>query len=98
MIIKPTADNIVIKTIVEDTTKTASGIILATKTESKPEFGEIVALGEGRTLNDGSILKSNLNIGDTVLFNKFAGTELKANGDSFLILKETDIMAVILKE
>lgn len=98
MIIKPTADNIIVKVVIEDKNKTESGIILPTKADIKPEFGEVVAIGEGRMLNNGTLLKSSLKVGSTVLFNKFAGVEVRANGGLCLIMKETDIMAVILKE
>lgn len=95
MVIKPTADNIVIKVIQEDTSQTASGILLPKANNVKSDMAEVIALGDGRTLNDGTILKSSLNIGDIVIFNKFAGTEIKANDALYLIIKETDIMAVI---
>jgi chaperonin GroES len=72
MVIKPMADNIIVRVIQEDTGRTASGIFLP-KTNTKSDLAEVVAIGEGRTLNNGTILKSSLSIGDEVIFNKFAG-------------------------
>ena len=74
-----------------------SGIYIA-KTENErniPEEGVIVALGEGRILNDGTLVKSELAISDKVIFNKFAGTKISDSEDEFLIVKENDILAII---
>ena len=98
MVIMPLQDNVVIKIPKkENLEKTKSGIYIA-KTENErniPEEGVIVALGEGRILNDGTLVKSELAINDKVIFNKFAGTKISDSEDEFLIVKENDILAII---
>ena len=98
MVIMPLQDNVVIKIPKkEKLEKTKSGIYIA-KTENErniPEEGIIVALGEGRILNDGTLVKSELAISDKVIFNKFAGTKISDSEDEFLIVKENDILAII---
>ena len=98
MVIMPLQDNVVIKIPKkEKLEKTKSGIDIA-KTENErniPEEGVIVALGAGRILNDGTLVKSELAISDKVIFNKFAGTKISDSEDEFLIVKENDILAII---
>lgn len=98
MVIMPLQDNVIIKIPKKDKIeKTASGILIA-KSESErniPSEGIVVALGEGRILKDGTILKSELSINDKVIFNKFAGTKITDAEEEFLIVKENDILAII---
>ena len=98
MVIMPTQDNIVIKLPkVEKEKKTQSGIILTASNAQQdlPEQGIVVAVGAGRTLNNGTQLKPFLNEGDKIIFNKFAGTKISAGEEEYLIIKENDVLAVI---
>jgi chaperonin GroES len=96
MTIQPTSDNIIIKVDTSDAKKTASGIIIpSTVNQAKPDKGFVVAVGQGRMLNDGKIVKPEVKEGDQIIFNRFSGTEIKAGDDTFLIVKENDVMAII---
>ena len=98
MIITPIQDNIIIKLPkYEKEKKTNSGIIISTSTSQQepPERGIVVAIGEGRTLNDGTKIKSEININDEVIFNKFAGTKIQSENEEYLIVRENDILAII---
>ena len=93
MIIKPLADNVVIKSAkAEETTK--SGIVLTSASKEKPQIAEVVAVGPGG-LVDGKEVKMQVKVGDKVVYSKYAGTEVELDGDKFLIVKQSEILAVI---
>ena len=75
--------------------KTAGGLIIPDTAKEKPSKGEIVAAGKGRVTEDGKILPLEVKIGDKVLFGKWSGTELKFNGEEYLMMKEEDILGVM---
>ena len=87
--IKPLADRVLIK-VSDAETKTASGIIIPENAQEKPQKGTVVAVGKGTKDNP-----TSLSIGDKVLYGKYAGTELKHDGEEFVIMKESDIFAII---
>ena len=87
--IKPLADRVLIK-VSEAETKTASGIIIPDNAQEKPQKGTVIAVGKGTKENPMSVNK-----GDIVLYGKYAGTELKHEGEEFIIMKESDIFAII---
>jgi chaperonin GroES len=92
--LKPLGDRVVVKPLGrEETTK--SGIVLPDTAKEKPQRGTIVAAGEGRRDDDGDRIPLDVQIGDQVLFAKYAGTEFKLEDDDLLILSEKDILAVI---
>ena len=94
MNIKPLADRVVIKMLeAEETTK--SGIILTTAAKEKPQVAEVVAVGPGGMV-DGKEVKMELSVGDKVLISKYAGTEVKLDGEEYTILRESDVLAVVL--
>lgn len=93
MNIKPLGDRIVLK-VLEAEEKTASGIVLPDTAKEKPQQGVIQAVGPGK-YEDGKLVPVSVKVGDTVLFAKYAGTEIKHEGEELLILKETDLLAVI---
>lgn len=100
MVIVPIEDNIVIKLDKEEKEQvTNSGIVIANVNKNSnvntQDKGTVVAIGSGRLLSDGSKIESSLNVGDYVLFNKFAGTRIENDGNSYLILKENDILAIL---
>ena len=93
MNIKPLGDNVVIKaTEAEETTK--SGIVLTSATKEKPQIAEVVAVGPGGMV-DGKEVKMEVKIGDKVIAAKYAGTEIKLDGEEFVILRQSDILAIV---
>ena len=94
MKLKPLADRLVVKPR-ETEEATASGIILPETAKEKPQQGEVLAVGPGRRDDDGDRIEMDVNVGDVVLYAKYAGTEIKIDGDKLLILKESDILAVV---
>ncbi|QQR89086.1 MAG: co-chaperone GroES [Myxococcales bacterium] len=96
MKIRPLQDRVIIKRL-EEETKTKGGIIIPDSAKEKPIEGKVVAVGNGKVLEDGSVRKLDLKNGDRVLFGKYSGTEVKIAGEEHLILREDDILGVIEK-
>ncbi|MGD6874599.1 co-chaperone GroES [Sutcliffiella horikoshii] len=94
--LKPLGDRIVIE-LVQSEEKTASGIVLPDSAKEKPQEGKVVAVGTGRVLESGERVALEVTEGDSVIFSKYAGTEVKFEGRELLILKETDVLAVVSK-
>ena len=94
MTLKPLGDRLLVKPI-EQEEKTASGIILPETAKEKPQEGKVIAAGPGKLNEDGSRSPMDTSIGDRVLYAKYAGTEVKLDGKKLLILRETDILAVL---
>ena len=93
MTIKPLGDRVVVKMVeAEETTK--SGIILAGAAKEKPQVAEVVAVGPGGMV-DGNEIKMIVNIGDKVITSKYSGTEVKADGVEYIIVKQSDILAIV---
>ncbi len=91
---KPLADRILVKRLVAEE-KTASGIIIPDNAKERPMEAKVVAVGAGKVLDDGTRRKPEVEAGDTVIFGKYSGTEVKLDGEEHLILKEDDILAVL---
>ncbi len=96
MNLRPLADRVVVEPS-EKEERTASGIILPETAKEKPQEGEVVAVGPGRRDEDGKLIPMDVKQGDTVLFAKYAGTEVKIEDKKYLILKESDILAIVVK-
>jgi len=96
MKIRPLSDKVLVERV-EAEAKTAGGIVLPDTAKEKPQKGRIVAVGEGKLLEDGTRKPVQVKKGDLVLFTSYAGTEIKVDGKEYLIMDETDIMAVIEK-
>ena len=94
MKIRPLQDRVMVKRL-EEETKTAGGIIIPDTAKEKPQKGEIVAVGPGKRNEDGKVQPLDVKKGNKVLFSKYAGTEIKVEGDELLIMREDDIMGVI---
>lgn len=94
MNIKPLHDKVLVKRVDEET-KTAGGIIIPDTAKEKPSEGVVEAVGNGFRAEDGKILPMSVKVGDKVLFGKWAGTEIKVNGEARLIIKESDILAIV---
>ena len=97
MKIRPLADKVLVERI-EAETKTAGGIVLPDSAKEKPQRGKIISVGEGKLLEDGSRSQMQVKKGDEVLFTSYAGSEIKLDGKEYIIMDETDIMAVIEKQ
>jgi len=93
--IKPMADRLVIKPL-EGEEVTPSGIVLPETAKEKPQKGEVMAVGPGARDDKGERITPDVSVGDKVWFAKYAGTEIKIDGDKYLILKESDILAIIV--
>jgi chaperonin GroES len=93
MTVKPLQDRVLVKRV-EEEKKTASGIIIPDNNKEKPAEGEIVAIGSGYRLQDGSIKELEVKVGDKVLFGKYSGTDVKLGGTDLLIMKEDEILGV----
>ncbi len=94
MNIKPLHDKVLIKRVDEEN-KTAGGIIIPDTAKEKPSEGIVEAVGNGFRADDGKIIPMTVKAGDRVLFGKWAGTEIKVNGETRLIVKESDILAIV---
>ena len=94
MKIKPLHDRVIVKRV-EEEQKTAGGIIIPDTAKEKPAEGKVIAVGDGKILEDGKVRPLNVKAGDRVLFSKYAGTEVKVGGDELLIMREDDILGII---
>lgn len=93
-LLKPLGDRIVIE-LVEAEEKTSSGIVLPDSAKEKPQEGKVVAAGTGRVLENGQRIDLEVKEGDRIIFSKYSGTEVKYEGNEYLILRETDVLAII---
>ncbi|SFU97881.1 co-chaperone GroES [Alicyclobacillus macrosporangiidus] len=93
--IKPLADRVVVRPVDREE-KTASGIVLPDTAKEKPQEGEVIAVGPGR-IEDGKRVELDVKVGDRVIYSKYAGTEVKYNNEEYLILRESDILAIVEK-
>jgi chaperonin GroES len=96
MKIRPLQDRILVKRVAEEE-KTKGGIIIPDTAKEKPVEGKVVAVGRGKVAEDGSLRELEVKKGDTVLFGKYSGTEVKIDGEEHLIMREDDILGVIEK-
>lgn len=96
MKIRPLQDRILVKRI-EEEEKTSGGIIIPDTAKEKPMEGKVVAVGKGKVLEDGKVMPVDVKKGDRILFSKYAGTEVKIEGQEHLIIREEDVLGVIEK-
>lgn len=94
MNLRPLHDRVIVRRLEEETTS-AGGIVIPDNAKEKPSRGEVLAVGNGKQLDSGEVRAVDVKVGDKVLFGKYAGTEVKADGEELLVLREDDIMAVI---
>lgn len=95
MSLKPLNDRVLVKRL-ESEEKTAGGLYIPDTAKEKPSRGEVVAVGPGKRTDDGKVAPMAVKAGDIVLFNKYAGTEVKLDGVDHLVMREDDILAVII--
>lgn len=94
MNIKPLGERVVLK-VLESEERTKSGIVLPDTAKEKPQMGKVLAVGAGKLLENGQKVALDVKVGDKVLFAKYAGTEVKLDGEEYMVLKESDILAIV---
>ncbi len=94
MSIRPLHDRVLVKRI-EDETTSAGGIFIPDNAKEKPSRGKILAVGNGKHLENGEVRKLDVKVGDVVLFGKYSGSEVKLDNEDFLVMREDDIMGII---
>jgi chaperonin GroES len=94
MKVKPLSDRVVIQPL-EAEEKTSGGIYLPDTAKEKPQMGKIVAAGPGKTTDSGQLVKLEVKVGDTVLYGKYSGTDVTLDGKDYLIVRESDILAIV---
>ena len=94
MKIRPLHDRVIVKRLEEERTSPGGIVIPDTATE-KPVQGKVIAVGKGKILEDGKVRPLDVKVGDKILFGKYSGTEVKVDGDEYLVMREEDVMAII---
>lgn len=94
MSIKPLADRVVVEPL-EAAEKTAGGLYIPDNAKEKPQKGKIIAAGPGKASDTGTVIKMEVKVGDTVLYGKYSGTEVQVDGKDYLIMRESDILAIV---
>lgn len=93
--IRPLHDRLIVKRLSEEG-KSKGGIIIPDTAKEKPQEGEVIAVGNGKVLEDGKKLPLDVKVGDKILFSKYSGTEIKIEGEEYLIMKEEDVQAILV--
>jgi chaperonin GroES len=96
MKIRPLQDRVIVERLAEEE-KTKGGIIIPDTAKEKPMEGKVIAVGKGKTTEDGKLIKLDVKAGDIILFSKYAGTEVKIDGKEYLIMREDDILGIVEK-
>ena len=96
MSIRPLYDRVVVRRV-EDERKSAGGIVIPDSAAEKPMRGEVIAVGSGKALDNGTVRPLAVKVGDVVLFGKYTGTEVKVQGEEVVVMREDDIMAIVEK-
>ena len=92
--LKPLSNRVILE-IVKEEQKSAGGLVLPDSAKEKPQMAKVIAVGEGRVLENGQKVEVGVKTGDTVFFEKYAGSEVKYEGTDYLVVKESDIIAVV---
>lgn len=93
--LKPLGDRIIVSPSEDEEATSPGGIIIPDTAKEKPQQGTVVAAGPGRTTDEGATIAINVNVGDTVIYSKYAGTEYSQDGKDYLIVRESDILAIV---
>ena len=92
--LKPLADRIVVKpTTAEEVTK--GGIVLPDTAKERPQEGEVIAVGPGKTTDEGKLIAMEVKVGDKIIYSKYGGTEVKIGGDEYIVLRQDDVLAMV---
>jgi chaperonin GroES len=94
MSVKPLSDRVLVEAL-EAAEKTAGGLYIPDNAKEKPQKGKIIAVGPGKAAENGTLIKPEVKVGDTVLYGKYSGTEVSVDGKDYLIMRESDLLAVI---
>ena len=95
MNIRPLYDRILVKRIDNDVEKTSGGLYIPDSAKEKPQEGEVVAVGKGKRLDDGKIVPLDVKAGDRILFGKYSGSEIKLDGEEYLIMREDEVLGIL---
>jgi chaperonin GroES len=95
MNIRPLHDRIVVKRIDEDVEKTVGGLFIPDSAKEKPQQGEVVAVGKGKRAEDGKLIALDVEAGDRILFGKYSGSDIKIDGNEYLIMREDEVLGVL---
>jgi chaperonin GroES len=95
MNIRPLYDRIVVKRLENDSEKTAGGLFIPDTAKEKPQEGEVVAVGQGKRGDDGKLMPLDVKVGDRILFGKYSGSDIKMDGNEYLIMREDEVLGVI---
>ncbi|MEO5926675.1 MAG: co-chaperone GroES [Bryobacteraceae bacterium] len=95
MNIRPLYDRIVVKRLDNDAEKTAGGLFIPDSAKEKPQEGEVVAVGQGKRGDDGKLIPLDVKAGDRILFGKYSGSDIKMDGNEYLIMREDEVLGVI---
>jgi chaperonin GroES len=93
--IRPLHDRLIVKRIEEQEQKSAGGIIIPDTAKEKPQEGKVLAVGKGKTNDDGKVIPLDVKAGDRILFGKYSGSEIKVEGEECLILREEEVLGII---
>ena len=93
--IKPLHDRVILRRIEDNVNQTAGGLFIPDTAKEKPQEGEVIAVGEGKIKEDGTRITPDVSAGDRVLFGKYSGSEIKLDGEEFLIMREDEILGII---
>ena len=95
MKIRPLQDRVLVKRLEDEVEKTKGGIIIPDTAKEKPQQGKVIAVGKGKKNEDGTVVPLDVKVGDRILFGKYAGSEIKVDGEEHLIMREEDILGVL---
>src|SRR6476660_6140654 len=95
MNIRPLYDRIVVTRIEDDTEKTAGGLFIPDSAKEKPQEGEVIAVGAGKRNDDGKLIPLDVKAGDRILFGKYSGSDIKLDGNDYLIMREDEVLGVL---
>ena len=97
MAFRPLGDRVLVKRV-EEEAKTKGGIIIPDTAKEKPQEGEVIAVGKGKSNDEGKVFPLDVKAGDRVLFGKYSGTEIKIDGEEFLIMREEEVLGILKKK
>jgi chaperonin GroES len=95
MKLKPLGDRVIVRALEEMEARTPSGLVIPDTAKEKPQLGEVLAVGPGELNDDGERIPLDVSVGDTVVYSKYGGTELKYEGEEYLILSSRDLLAIV---
>ena len=95
MNIRPLYDRIVVKRVETETEKTSGGLYIPDSAKEKPQEGEVVSVGKGKRLEDGKVVPLDVQVGDRILFGKYSGSDIKLDGEEYLIMREDEVLGIL---